>query len=406
VAELTGRKILLVDDYQTNLQILQLQTEAWGMLPQAANSAELALELLEQGQQFDIAILDSQMPGLSGFELAKKIREREAACGSKAKRLPLILLASVLDSESDSANLFDALLTKPVKPSNLFDVLMTAFDVNDSSKAQYPKYEKESSSSVELLAKQYPLRILLAEDVVVNQKFALLALERMGYRADVVANGQEAMEAIQRQPYDIVLMDINMPVMDGYEASRRIHELWKNGSRPFGIARPWIIAMTANALQGDRELSLEAGADDYISKPVYLNELQMVLARAGHARKNQNGGSMLRNEEAKLNQVYLQSLLSLPDGKSLIAAYLEESPNMLEQLRLAVQSMNALELKNAAHALKGSSLYVGAEEVAELAKTLEHAGRANNLEGVAYVLTDLERAYSKVAVALNGILNL
>ena len=112
-----------------------------------------------------------------------------------------------------------------------------------------------------------------------------------------------------------------------------------------------------------------------------------------------------RNDEAKLNQVYLQSLLSLPDGKSLIAAYLEESPNMLEQLRLAVQSMNALELKNAAHALKGSSLYVGAEEVAELAKTLEHAGRANNLDGIAHVLTNLEQAYSKVAIVLNSILN-
>ena len=405
VAELTGRKILLVDDYQTNLQILQLQTEAWGMMPQTANSAEQALTLLEQGHLFDIAILDSQMPGLSGFELAKKIREQEAVRGSQAKRLPLILLASVLDAESDSADLFDALLTKPVKPSNLFDVLMTAFDVNDSSKTQYPKYEKESSGSVELLANQYPLRILLAEDVVVNQKFALLALERMGYRADVVANGQEAMEAIQRQPYDIVLMDINMPVMDGYEASRRIHELWKNGSRPFDIARPWIIAMTANALQGDRELALEAGADDYISKPVYLNELQMVLARAGHARKNQNGVSMLQNDEAKLNQVYLQSLLSLPDGKSLIAAYLEESPNMLEQLGKAVQNMNGRELKDAAHALKGSSLYVGAEEVAQLAKTLELAGRTNNLDGVEHTLTDLKIAYSKVAAVLNGILN-
>ena len=407
VAEFTGRKILLVDDHQTNLQILQLQAEAWGMMPQTTGSAEQALELLEQGQLFDIAILDSQMPGLSGFELAKKIREWEAACGSQAKRLPLILLASVLDSESDSANLFDALLTKPIKPSNLFDVLMTAFDVNDPSRIRYPKYEKESAGNVELLANQYPLRILLAEDVVVNQKFAMLALERMGYRADVVANGQEAMEAILRQPYDIVLMDINMPVMDGYEASRRIHELWKNGSRPFDIPRPSIIAMTANALQGDRELALEAGADDYISKPVYLNELQMVLARAGHARQDQTGGSMptSRNDEAKLNQVYLQSLLSLPDGKSLIAAYLEESPNMLEQLRLAVQSMNALELKNAAHALKGSSLYVGAEAVAELAKTLEHAGRANNLDGIAHVLTNLEQAYSKVAVVLNGILN-
>jgi PAS domain S-box-containing protein len=408
VAELTGKKILLVDDHQTNLQILQLQTEAWGMMPQTASSSEDALALLEKGIKFDIAILDSQMPDLNGFGLAKRIRDREAGQGPGAKRLPLILLASVLDSEADPANLFDALLTKPVKPSNLFDVLMTAFDANDSARTQYPKNQKESfNNNVELMASQYPLRILLAEDVVVNQKFALLALERMGYRADVVANGQEAIEAIRRQPYDVVLMDINMPVMDGYEASRHIHELWKNGGRPFDIARPWIIAMTANALQGDRELALEAGADDYISKPVYLNELQMVLARAGHERKDQSGGVMpiSQPEDAKLNQVYLQGLLNLPDGKSLIEAYLEESPNMLEQLGQAVQNQNARELKDAAHALKGSSLYVGAEEVAELAKALELAGRSNDLQGVEQVLSDLEKAYSKVAVVLKGILN-
>ena len=193
--------------------------------------------------------------------------------------------------------------------------------------------------------------------------------------------------------------------MDGYEASRRIHELWKNGSRPFDIPRPWIIAMTANALQGDRELALEAGVDDYISKPVHLNELQMVLARAGHARKNQSGDGMPQRDEVKLNQIYLQGLLNLPDGKSLIAAYLEESPNMIEQLREAVASQSARDLKDAAYALKGSSLYVGAEDVADLAKTLEHAGRSNEPNGVEYVLTNLEKAYSKVAIVLTDILN-
>ena len=407
VAELTGKRILLVDDHETNLQILQLQIEAWGMRPQTASSAQQALETLDQGHLFDIAILDSQMPAMNGLELAKKIREREAGQRSGAKRLPLVLLASVLDSEADSADLFDALLTKPVKPSNLFDVLMTAFDANDSSRSQYPKGDKESLHNGELMANQYPLRILLAEDVVVNQKFALLALERMGYRADVVANGQETMEAISRQPYDVVLMDINMPVMDGYEASRRIHELWKNGDRPFDISRPWIIAMTANALQGDRELALEAGADDYISKPVYLSELQMVLARAGHAHQNHSGISMpaSQNDEPKLNQVYLQGLLNLPDGKSLIAAYLEESPNMLEQLKQAIRNQNARALKDAAHALKGSSLYVGAEDIAELAKTLEQAGRANELNGIEVIFKDLEKTYSQVAIVLTNILN-
>lgn len=404
VAQLTGKKILLVDDHQTNLQILQFQTEAWGMMPQTASSAEQALDYLEQGQVFDIAILDSQMPGMTGCELAKAIRKREAEVGPGADRLPLILLASVLDSECEAANLFDALLTKPVKPSNLFDVLMTAFDSDDLTRTHYPKPEQEFFTAVDMLANEYPLRILLAEDVVVNQKFALLALERMGYRADVVANGHEAMDAILRQPYDVVLMDINMPVMDGYEASRRIHEAWKNSPRPFDIPRPWIIAMTANALQGDRELAQEAGADDYISKPVYLNELQMVLARAAHVQKGSVEASMIQPGISDLNQIYLQGLLSLPDGKSLIMAYLEEAPGMIEKLRSAVQNRDARELKDAAHALKGSSLYVGAEKIADLAKSLEQAGRMNAMDDMERVFHDLEKNYSKIAGILTNVL--
>jgi len=403
VAELTGKKILLVDDHETNLQILQLQTEAWGMLPIATSSSEQALALLDQGLTFDIAILDSKMQGMDGVELAKAIRKREAAQGSETKRLPLILLTSILQSESDSLELFDALLTKPVKPSNLFDIVMTVFESDDAIHYPIKEDANVADRKVELLANQYPLRILLVEDVVVNQKFAILALERMGYRADVAANGQEALGAIQRQPYDVALMDINMPIMDGYEASRQIHQLWNNGSQRFDISRPWIIAMTANALQGDRELALEAGADDYISKPVYLNELQAVLTRAGHARKNQNGGSM-PTEEVKLNQASLQNLLMLPDGKSLIEAYLEESPQIIEQIKGAIHKQDTRELKDAAHALKGSSLYVGTDEVVELAKTLEQSGRANSLTGVERVLTDLEKAYSKATVALTDLL--
>jgi CheY-like chemotaxis protein len=200
-------------------------------------------------------------------------------------------------------------------------------------------------------------------------------------------------------------MDINMPVMDGYEASRRIHQMWNDGSCPFGIPGPWIVAMTANALQGDRELALEAGADDYISKPIYLNELQVVLTRGSHARKTQNGGTMTQDDEVKLNQASLQNLLALPDGKSLIEAYLEESPQMIEQIRAAIRKGDAGGLKDAAHALKSSSLYVGTDEVVELAGTLEQSGRANTMAGVERVLIDLEKAYSKATVALTNLLN-
>jgi CheY-like chemotaxis protein len=295
------------------------------------------------------------------------------------------------------------MLTKPVKSSSLFDALMTVFDQIQSEQHSSIRQDAQlSMHEVEMLADQYPLRILLAEDVVVNQKFALLALERIGYRADVAGNGQEALEAIRRQPYDVVLMDINMPIMDGYETSRQIHELWKNGSRPFDIPRPWIIAMTANALQGDRELALEAGADDYISKPVYLNELQVVLTRAGHVRTNSTIGQMKTMEETKLNRAFLQNLIDLPDGKSLITAYLEEAPTILERIKIAVASADARGLKDAAHALKGSSLYVGAVEVADLAKELELAGRTNELENIKVTFAHLKQSLETTSVILAG----
>jgi len=307
--------------------------------------------------------------------------------------MPIVLLTSVLQSESDASDLFDAILTKPVKSSNLFDALMTTFDLRQNDEPNSKRQPAYSSFDVvEHLADKYPLRILLVEDVLVNQKFAMLALERIGYRADVAGNGQEALDAILRQPYDVVLMDINMPVMDGYEASKKIHELWTDTSK-FMSPRPWIIAMTANALQGDRELALNAGADDYISKPVYLNELQMVLARAGQMRRNQKGKVMKPDVEIRMDQNYLQSVLDLPDGKSLIAAYLEESPTMLSQIRDAIANLNPYGIRDAAHALKGSSLYVGAVDVADLAKELEMAGRNSTFENVETTLLALERAY-------------
>lgn len=397
ITELTGKRILLVDDYQTNLKILQMQTEAWGMIPQTAATSEKALELLDHGMRFDIAIVDQQMPDMNGIELVKTIREQETARGN---RMPVVMLSSVLHSESDSDSLFDALLMKPVKPSNLFDVLMTVFNAvdSDSINDRNLKLRKEFMLDDEHLAEKYPLRILLVEDVVVNQKFALLALERMGYRADLASNGQEAIDAVLRQPYDVILMDINMPIMDGYEATQRIQKLWDGDSAPLDISRPWIIAMTANALQGDREAALDAGADDYISKPVYLNELQMVLARAAHKQANQSKAPMQPAAEKSniVNEAYLQSLLDMPDGGSLIEAYLEEAPSLMAAIRTAVRNKDAHEIRSAAHALKGSSLYVGAEQVADLSKELENAGRINNLAAIETLLKNLEECFEKV----------
>lgn len=262
--ELRGRRVLIVDDNATNRRILALQTRSWGMLPRDCESPAEALAWLDHEDPFDVAILDMHMPEMDGLALSAEIRKRRTA-----HALPLVLTSSLGPREAGARpGEFAAYLVKPIRPSALFDVLMGIF-----IPAQ-PPAEQRSPAQPALdagLAKRLPLRILLAEDNAVNQKLALRLLSQMGYRADVAANGIEAIQAVERQPYDAIFMDVQMPEMDGLEATRRICARWERGKRPR------IIAMTANAMQGDREMCLQAGMDDYLSKPIRVNELVQAL---------------------------------------------------------------------------------------------------------------------------------
>ncbi|HZS10589.1 MAG TPA: two-component regulator propeller domain-containing protein [Blastocatellia bacterium] len=277
---LTGKRLLIVDDNQTNRQILIRQTEAWGMRAREVASGQEALALLGSGEQFDLAILDLHMPEMDGLMLATELRRLPAA-----QSLALVLLSSSAAGRHELAarNLatgFAASLTKPIKPSQLFDALTTIF-AGQSAKAR-----RAAPASVfdKHLAEQVPLRVLLAEDNLINQKVALRILEKLGYRADVAANGLEVLEALHRQSYDVVLMDVQMPEADGLEATRRIHRQWPQSQRP------WIIAMTANAMQGDREECLEAGMDDYLSKPVQATDLRAALERCPVGQPGRRAG--------------------------------------------------------------------------------------------------------------------
>ena len=268
---LRGRRVLVVDDNATNRRILELQIQTWGMLPHGCPTAGEALEILRQGIHFDLAILDMHMPEMGGVELSSEIHKLEAAHPGAA-RLPLVLSTSLGGrEEAREATEFAAILLKPIRQSALFDVLMSVF--SDQS-VSTPQIATEGVTLDPGMAAHHPLRILLAEDNVVNQKLALRLLSQMGYRADVAANGLEVLQAVKRQPYDVILMDVQMPEMDGLEATRRLCA---------GIAtpeRPHIIAMTANAMQGDREICLEAGMDDYLSKPIRVEELVHALNQA------------------------------------------------------------------------------------------------------------------------------
>ncbi len=269
---LTGKRLLIVDDNATNRRILTLQLRNWGMQTRDSASPLEALGWIKQGDPFDLAILDMHMPEMDGVELAREIRNLRDATA-----LPLVLFSSLGRREANvEEDMFAAFLGKPIKPSSLFDTLAGLF-------AEQPVEAKTVTPKKPTLdpemAKNHPLRILLAEDILVNQKLALRLLQQMGYRADVASNGIEAVQSVERQSYDVILMDVQMPEMDGLEASRRICAKWPRGQRPT------IIAMTANAMQGDREMCLAAGMDDYVSKPIRPDELARALMQVNPLQK-------------------------------------------------------------------------------------------------------------------------
>jgi signal transduction histidine kinase/DNA-binding response OmpR family regulator len=257
---LKGRRLLVVDDNATNRRVLALQVAKWGMVPRDTESPEQALQWLAVGERFDLAIVDMHMPGMDGLELGRRLQ-------AVAPALPRVLFSSLGRKEIDNDAGFAAHLHKPLRQSQLHDTLMSLLGglATPSPTSEQPRLDAQ-------MAERHPLRILLAEDNAVNQKLALRLLQQMGYRADLAANGIEAVEATRRQPYDLVLMDVQMPEMDGLEATRRI--------RKHGGGGPRIVAMTANAMQGDREACLAAGMDDYVTKPIRVAELVRALMDA------------------------------------------------------------------------------------------------------------------------------
>ena len=272
---LAGKRVLAVDDNATNRRILRLQLERWGMQVRDTAVPDEALAWVRAGEPFELAVLDMLMPEMDGMALAKEIRTLRPASA-----LPLILWSSLGRQEAGAPELFAAQLAKPFKPSHFFDALITLF--HGEARAAPSRPASLPPTGDPGLAQRHPLRILLAEDNMVNQKLALRLLAQMGYRADVAGNGLEAVAALQRQPYDVVLMDVQMPELDGLEATRRI----RAAALPHG--QPRIIAMTANAMQGDRELCIAAGMDDYIAKPIKVEELVGALARA-HSQRSVAG---------------------------------------------------------------------------------------------------------------------
>ncbi len=260
--KLYGKKVLIVDDNETNRKILSTQLNSWGLIPYSAESGKEALKILNAVGGFDLAVLDLQMPEMDGINLGIEIKN--------ISRMPLILLSSVCNiSTSDKKNIFSNILSKPIKPAQLFSIITHIF----SQEYEPTLTSKPSNKIITNLSEEFPLNILLAEDNIVNQKVAMLILEKLGYKPDTAVNGFEVIDALKTKTYNLIFMDIQMPEMDGMETTENIHNI-------YGEKSPRIVAMTAAATKEDRDKCFESGMDDYISKPFSIGELTQILKKA------------------------------------------------------------------------------------------------------------------------------
>ena len=271
IPELKNSRVLIVDDNETNRHIFTLQFESWGMVPYTAKSGHEALAIIEEDEEpFDLAVIDMQMPSMDGLELGRAIK----ALPFKGD-VPMIMLTSLGKINKLPTDVFDAQLSKPIKLAELFEEVLRVIAEARNRRSNLADHNIDKN-----LAAKLPMRILLAEDNITNQDLVITLLSKMGYKIDAVENGRKVLEMMERKKYDIILMDIQMPVMNGMEATKVICEKYAEHERPK------IIAITANAMPGDKERYLNAGMVDYLPKPIKFKDVQSVLIKWGKKKAN------------------------------------------------------------------------------------------------------------------------
>jgi PAS domain S-box-containing protein len=390
-AIIRGTPVLVVDDNETNRRILQEMLINWGLRPVTASGAAAAMELLRQreeaGEPFRLVLTDCHMPGTDGFALVEEIKRRDS------DQSPVVMMLTSGDQPGNIARCeqlgIAAYLLKPVKQSELFDAIALALGVTAAEDEHHPPHND--------LVRLGPLKILLAEDSLVNQKLALGLLERHGHRVMVANNGKEAVAAYASQPFDLVLMDVQMPEMDGLEATQAIRHLEQKTGRRTAIA-----AMTAHAMQGDRQRCLDAGMDEYIAKPVRANVLFDTIAKLIGESVPSAPPPEHRGADSTIN--WNEVLAAIGDDrellKELIDAFLEESPQLVRGIEEAIAARDAEALERQAHSLKSAIHFFGVEHATELARRLEACGREQNFGAAPDVFAAVKVHLREVQAAL------
>ncbi|HWP83006.1 MAG TPA: response regulator [Bacteroidota bacterium] len=392
-SDLANKRILLVDDNKTNLNILTLQTEQWGMIPRPTQSAEEALKWVERGDPFDVAIVDMQMPGMDGLTLARELCKHRTG-----KQLPIILLTSLgkyVHLEKSSMGLLAAFIEKPIKQSLLHDVLLNIFTGT-------PQKQQERSTPLPTSSQEQPaLKILVAEDNPINQKVITQILSQLGAKAHIVSNGRQAIEALKKQRFDLLFMDVHMPEMDGLEAARVIVNAFPREHRP-----P-IVAMTAEAMKGDRERCIEAGMDDYITKPVHFAVVQSVLNRWAKTPEDFAKKFPERSDNPSDDILHrLEDLGLSSDPKfvsTLIDTFLQYATTQMEVLTKALERGSADDIHFAAHSLRGSCLNMGLKKLSSLFESLERGAVQNHLATVEQTIMEIQEEFQRTEILLKNI---
>ncbi len=407
---LQGAHVLVVDDNATNREIITAQCAAWGIRAEQAINAPTALRMLHQareaGDPFAVVIMDMQMPEMDGETLGRAIKADESLKDT------LMVMMTSLGQRGDTRRLeaigFAGYLTKPVRQSDLFDCLAMTI----AGASQKEKKTIVTRHSIREMRRR-AARILLAEDNITNQQVALGLLRRLGFHAETVFNGKEALHALEQRDYDLVLMDVQMPVMDGLEATRRIRDPRSN-VRNHAIP---IIAMTAHVMQGDREKCLHAGMDDYIAKPIDPKILTDILDRflpkeiGTDKPPDERNNLMLQPQEstgAETAQVPVFDKAALMGrlmgdvglARTITASFLEDIPRQIATLKAALDAGDLAAASRQAHTIKGSSANVGGEALRHIATEMEQAGKSGDIAAMASRMTALEKQFELLKQAM------